>query len=137
MSQNRSLGAWFRPLLFGTYFGAYAFATVRGFANGSLLAWMVYLLFANAVAAAQVACFVAVDVLLLKLKVRALPTGRAAWWMAFAAPMLVGAWVRLFPSPGVSTAFLIPILIFLLWFSVPMVAVALGLRLLFGRAPNA
>src|SRR5437879_4790926 len=93
--------AWAVPILVGPFGGAAAFATLKAIQyafHGGLGLWVVYMLLAVPLGIAQVLVFAAVDVALLRAKLRALPTGREAWWMAFAAPILVGLSTGLFPK---------------------------------------
>lgn len=122
-ARKTTIGAWFRPLLFGTFLGAWAFATVSGFLKGGVPTWMLYLFLANAFAAGQVLVLALVDVVLLRAKVRALPTGREAWLMAMMIPTAVGLW-RAFASSS-------------WWVLGPMFVASLAVRLVFGRKPDA
>lgn len=122
-ARKTTIGAWFRPLLVGTFLGAWGFATVSGFLKGGVPTWMLYLFLANAFAAGQVMVLGLVDIVLLKAKVRALPTGREAWLMAMAIPAIVGAW-RMFASSS-------------WWVLGPMFVVSVGVRLVFGRKTDA
>jgi hypothetical protein len=133
---NDVLADWFTPVLIGPFVGASSFATMKALLylwQGGFGLWIVYMFFAVPLAAAQVIVFSAVDVGLLRAKLRALPTGREAWWMAVAAPMLVALLTGIFPKPQPAPAFfgLIVVLLALL----PMVVITVAMRLVFGKAP--
>ncbi len=137
-----TLGAWMRPLLLGTFAGGWAFAA----ASASLhripqwLAWLPYLtigkwvlwfLALTGLAIAQLLVFAAIDVALLKLKVRTLPTGLRAFAVAFVATPLVGLSLRLWPALGWNVG---------AWFLTAMALLAgvgLALRVVFGKQIDA
>jgi hypothetical protein len=135
-SPNDVLAAWFTPVLLGPFAGASSFATLKAllyFWNGGFGLWIVYMFFAIPLAMAQVIVFAAVDVGLLRFKLRVLPTGREAWWMAVAAPMIVAFVTGIFPKPQPQPAFFGLIVLLVTLF--PMVGITVAMRLVFGKAP--
>jgi hypothetical protein len=133
---NDVLAEWFTPVLIGPFVGAGSYATMKAllhFWQGGFALWIVYLFFAVPLAMAQVIVFSAVDVGLLRAKLRMLPTGREAWWMGVAAPMIVALMVGIFPKPQPQPAFVGLIIVLLALF--PMVVITVAMRLVFGKAP--
>jgi hypothetical protein len=130
-SSNDVVVAWFPPVLAGPFVGAAAFATLKGILALSFGAWIVYLLFSMALAVMQVIVLAGVDVALLYLKLRKLPTGKMAWYTAIAAPVIVGLATGLFPKPEPQPAFFGFFLVLIAF--VPMVIVSTVLRLVFGE----
>jgi hypothetical protein len=135
---NARIGAWFSALFFGSFLGAWAFATLgalveprfswRWLPYVGTVKWLVYMAVFTLVAVAQALVLGLVDVVLLKTGVRMLPTGWRAWACAFFAPAAVGATLRFFPSvmgfaftPWLLSAVCV------------LVVVSVGMRLAFGE----
>ena len=105
---NARIGAWFSALFFGSFLGAWAFATLGALLEPRFswkwlpyvgtVKWVVYMAVFTLVALAQTLLLALVDVLLLKTSVRMLPTGWRAGASAFFAPAAVGATLRFFPT---------------------------------------
>jgi hypothetical protein len=136
-STDEVIVAWCVPVLAGPFVGASAFATLKAILyafHGGLGLWLVYLLLSIPLAVAQVVVFFAVDIALLRAKLRALPTGRDAWWMAIAGPVVVGLMTGLFPKPQPQPAFFGIIIVLIA--IVPMIAVTVAMRLVFGKPPG-
>ncbi|HVY49195.1 MAG TPA: hypothetical protein VHB21_25065 [Minicystis sp.] len=128
------LASWVFPSFFGTLVSSWAYvtlATLFGFTwpfPSKILSWLVLMAIATPVAAALVAATLAFDVVLLAVKARALPQGRAAWRMAAVTPLLVGAsYVFFRPSllGGVAGLFMTLV--------APVLLSALGVRLVMGE----
>jgi hypothetical protein len=135
---NARIGAWFSALFFGSFLGAWAFATLGALVEPRFswkwlpyvgtVKWLVYMAVFTLVALTQALVLGAVDIVLLKAGVRMLPTGWRAWACAFFAPAAVGATLRIFPTVlGFAFA---PWLLSALGV---LLAVAIGMRLLFGE----
>jgi hypothetical protein len=136
-SPSDVLAAWFVPVLVGPFLGATAFATLKAILHvwhGGFMLWIVYMFLAIPLAMTQVIIFAAIDVGLLRAKLRALPIGRDAWWMAVAAPMMVALVTGIFPKPEPQPCFfgIIIVLVTLL----PMIGITAAMRLVFGKAPG-
>jgi hypothetical protein len=139
-STNDIIVEWCVPILAGPFIGASAFATLKAILyifHGGIGLWIVYILLAIPLAIAQVIVFAAVDIALLRAKLRALPTGRPAWWMAIAAPMLVGLATGLFPKPQPEPGPAFIGVIIMLIAIVPMIVITIAMRLIFGKPPGA
>lgn len=78
-NRNRSIAAWMASVAFGTYAGAWGYATFNALLRGGMVRWALMMAVASAVAAFQVVVLGAIDVVLLWLRARMLPQGRAAW----------------------------------------------------------
>lgn len=137
-SPRPTFGRWFRPLFFGTYLGAWGAAAVHALTDPRLrwlpyvgvLKWVLYLVAFTLLGFAWILATAAYDVLLLKVRVRTLPTGLRAWGLAVGAPLLGGAALKLWPAA--STDGLVT------WIAstlVPTLLVAIVGRLALGRRP--
>ena len=138
-STDEVIVAWCVPVLAGPFVGASAFATLKAILHafqGGLGLWIVYMLLCIPLAVAQVIVFFAVDVALLRAKLRALPTGREAWWMAIAGPLVVGLMTGLFPKPQPQPEPAFFGIIIVLIAILPMIGVTIAMRLLFGKPPG-
>lgn len=133
-----TLGAWLRPLFLGTFGGGLAFAATSASFHRipQWLAWMPYVtaakwilwfLAVGGLASLQLVVFAAIDVLLLKTKLRTLPTGWRAFGAAFVATPMVGVALRFWPALGWNVG---------AWFLTALgmlAAVAVALRVGLGR----
>jgi hypothetical protein len=136
-SPNEVLAAWFVPILAGPFVGTISFATLKAMLyafRGGFGIWILYMFLAIPLAMAQIIVFATVDVALLRAKLRALPIGRDAWWMAAAAPAVVALVTGIFPKPQPQPAFFG--LIVLLVALIPMIGITVAMRLVFGKAPG-
>ncbi|GAC1351886.1 MAG: hypothetical protein NVS3B20_02620 [Polyangiales bacterium] len=133
-SRSETIARWLRPLVFGTLLGAWACATESAylvrFGNflpwAGTIKWFLFMAIATLFAAMQAIAFGAVDVVLLSLKLRVLPTGKAAWFAALIAPHVIGIIVRVRPPWHAGTLGI---------YLAAMLIVALALRLAVGRRP--
>ncbi len=138
MSPRPTFGRWFAPLYLGTHLGAWGGAAVHALTDARLawlpyvgvLKWALYLVGFTLLALVWVALVAAYDVLLLKLRVRTLPTGLRAWGLATSAPLVGGVVLRFWPT-GVAAAFWPWLAVTL----VPTLALAFAARLLLGERP--
>jgi hypothetical protein len=138
-SPDDILAAWFVPVLAGPFVGTVAFATLKAIFyawQGGFGIWILYMFFAIPLAMAQVIVFAAIDVALLRAKLRALPIGREAWWMAMATPVVVVLVTGIFPKPQPQPVPAFFGLIVLLVALVPMIMITAVVRLVFGKAPG-
>ena len=135
---SHRISAWFSALFFGSFLGAWTFATLgalveprfswRWLPYVGTVKWLVYMAVFSLVALTQALVLGVVDVVLLKTRTRKLPTGWRAWACAFCAPAAVGATLRFFPTvlkfalgPWLLTALGV------------LLVVAIGMRLAFGE----
>ncbi len=125
------LGRWLCPALFGPLFSIWLFVTVSVLLGqwdpklGKWGSWMLGMIFGTFVGGGLGVTLLLVDAVLLRLRARLLPTGGRAWAMGLSAPLLLfGVWSVW--RPGASDGALLCLAIVL-----PMVGVALGLRLCF------
>jgi len=121
-----SIPGWMASVVFGTYFGAWSFATVRGVLSGSIAKWLLLLAVCSALAALQVAVLGFVDLMLLWLKVRRLPNGRSAWTGSVLAAFIVGMVGSMFVRFGSPVGVIASVF-------VPMIAVSAATRLAVGE----
>ncbi|RYE94542.1 MAG: hypothetical protein EOO75_01690 [Myxococcales bacterium] len=131
------LVSWTGPAYVGTIASswavaaAYVAAVKPAFVPGSpLLSWLLLAVAATPVASVLASTMLVLDVLLLKFKVRALPTGKTGWHMALLAPLpLAGALAYLAPrlrfDQGVATVALAV--------GLPLAASALSVRMALGQ----
>jgi hypothetical protein len=133
-----TFGRWFRPLFFGTYLGAWGAAAVHALTDPRLkwlpyvgvLKWVIYLLAFTLLGFVWLLATSAYDVLLLKLRVRMLPSGLRAWGLAIAAPLLGGAVLKLWPAASTEG-----LLGWVASTTLPTLLVAAVSRAALGRAP--
>ncbi len=78
-NRNSSIASWLASLVFGTYAGAWGYATVSAFLGGGLARWLWLMVVCTLLAMMQVMVLGTIDVLLLWMKKRRLPNGKAAW----------------------------------------------------------
>ncbi len=90
--------------------------------------WWIAMLLGSFWASTLAVALVAVDVALLRVKLRALPTGFRCWLGALLAPFAVAAWQLALPQPSS-----IPMLVGLT--AAAFGLAALSVRVLFGRRP--
>ena len=89
-----TVGGWLAPVLVGPWVSTYASVTLYAFVlgpEGQVTRWALWALgmaLGTLFASAYVLALVLVDVLLLAIRSRILPTGRAAWAMSFFAPLV-------------------------------------------------
>ncbi len=130
----RSITSWVFPSFFGTLASSWAYvtlATVFGFTwpfPSRILSWLVLMAIATPVAAGLVGATLVFDVILLAVKARELPQGRAAWRMAAISPLLVAvSYVFFRPTllGGIAGLFLTLI--------APVLLSALGVRVAMGQ----
>jgi hypothetical protein len=133
-----TFGRWFRPLFLGTYLGAWGAAAVHALTDPRLawlpyvgvLKWVLYLTSFTLLAFVWIAGVALYDVILLKLRVRTLPTGPRAWGLSAMAPLVGGVVLRLLPTSAAVA--------FWPWLAaalVPTLAVAFGARFALGERP--
>ena len=141
-SRSATIGQWFRPLWFGTFVGAWSFATFSALTDGraewlpyaGVLKWLLFMTLFSLVGTVQAVIMGVVDTLLLWMKLRELPSGPRAWGSAIAAPVAVGFALKMWPSVHLHFG---SIGLYLLSTLVPMLIVAFAFRLFFGKRPNA
>jgi hypothetical protein len=130
------LASWIGPTYVGAIASSWVAVTAYLFLarpkpvlDNLWLTWLILVALATPVASTLATTMLALDVILLKLKVRALPTGRPAWGMALLAPIPVAAalWYLL-PGSAASAAALA------LSVAVPVLASALTVRLTLGSS---
>jgi hypothetical protein len=133
-----TLGQWFRPLFFGTFGGAWAAAAVHALTDPRLawlpyvgvVKWVLYLVAFSVLATVVFAATALFDTLLLRFKVRTLPTGGRAWALAAAAPFLGGVALKAWPMVTAEA--------WMLWvasLALPMLGVSGVSRVVMGRRP--
>jgi hypothetical protein len=128
------LASWVGPAYLGTTISSWAAASLyvwlarpEPLLGNLLLNWLVLVAFVTPIASALATTMLTLDVILLKLKVRALPTGGSAWRMALLAPLPVaGAFYLHHPS------FTLGLTTLLLTVLAPVAASAFTVRLAMG-----
>jgi hypothetical protein len=130
-----SFGAWLRPTILGPLITMWVFATLgsvlvgaAALTNGLVDNWLTAMIFASFFGSAIVVMLITADLVLLRAKLRSLPTGSRAWTSSSLAPLGIFFLWRFFPAPETA----IGLVIFLL---VPMALASFGLRYLFGQRP--
>jgi len=132
-----SFGDWLKPTLLGPLFTMWSLTTLgavlvgmHALSGGRFDSWLLGMLLASFFGAAIGVILIGVDVLLLRSKLRALPTGSRAWMSSLLSPLgVLFIWSLPFLGPPESTLGQI------LFIVVPMAAACLGARMLFGRRP--
>lgn len=128
------IASWIGPAYVGTITSSWVAVTAYLFLakpkpvlDNSWLTWLLMVAIATPIASTLATTMLVLDVLLLKLKVRALPTGQSAWGMALLAPVPVAAalWY-LWPNLSSSAAALA------LSVAAPVLVSALSVRLSLG-----
>ena len=130
------IASWIGPAYVGTIASSWVAVTAYLFLarpapvlDNTWLTWLLMVAVATPIASVLATTMLVLDVLLLKFKVRALPTGSPAWGMALLAPVPVaGALWYLWPNLSSSAAALA------LSVAAPVVASALTVRLSMGTA---
>ncbi len=90
-----TVGGWLRPAMFGPWITIWTAATLYAWVGPEykfmprLAVWVIGLIAGGLVASIFTLIQVLVDVTLLALRQRSLPTGRKAWMMSLGAPALV------------------------------------------------
>lgn len=133
-----TVAGWLTPTLIAPWISVYGAVTViaalgidRGL-FGKVLGWTVGMLLGSVWAFVFCAVLIAVDLALLGVKVRTLPAGRRGWALSFLSPLLVfAAYVAVPPykfyaaGPWAIAAAV----------AVPMILVAMGMRIFAGTKP--
>ena len=118
------LGRWLVPALFGPLLGAWAIVLWLLVRSADRDAWIVGVLVATLGGGMQGILLILVDATLLRMRRRLLPMGGRAWAMGFVAPFATLAlWILIWPRDRIEPP---AVLVY-----APMVATAIGLRLLF------
>lgn len=133
-----SFGDWLKPTLLAPLLTTWGFTTLgavlvgmHALTGGRFDNWLVGMLAASFFGAGLGVLLIAVDVLLLKAKLRSLPTGARAWLSSSLTPVGVfGIWSLPFLPPPQSVLGLV------LFVVGPMVSACFGARLLFGAKPS-
>jgi hypothetical protein len=134
----KRIAPWLLPTFIGPVIGACSYVFL--IAQGSAVPWLAWLVVAGI--ASGLSMIVAVlmaltDVTLLKLAMRQPPTGWRAWAMGIAAPVpVLWCWQKLLKlALGALPA--LPVLWqMVLAFILPMLIVAIGMRLVLGTRPD-
>lgn len=131
-----TIGGWLAPTLIAPWISVYGAVTAFAALGvdwglfGKIAGWAVAMFVGSVWAFAFCLVLMLVDVALLAVRVRTLPTGRRGWVSAFAAPLAVFGIYGIVPphtfwrhgTAGVGAAIL-----------VPMLVVAVGMRIVAGR----
>ncbi|MGF1467363.1 MAG: hypothetical protein ACFCGT_14655 [Sandaracinaceae bacterium] len=137
-----NFAAWLKPTLLGPLLTLWSLVTLAaviariagvalaGLTLGLVDDWLLGMVNASLLGSMFGVLLVWIDVLLLRLKWRALPTGLRAWGTSCATPVLTGyVWGSgILPPPETMPALVG-------WLFVPMIGSAFALRSLFGRRP--
>jgi len=127
---------WLLPTLLGPLLTLWGLATFLSMLIGAAAAslgridtWAVLMMWATFIGSAIAVITVGVDVFLLWLKWRALPTGGRAWLASMLTPLLVYvAWTQLWWLPETELGAVMFILL-------PIVGCSFGTRMIFGTRP--
>jgi hypothetical protein len=130
----RSIGSWVFPSFFGTLMSSWLYvtmATLFGFTwpfPSKILSWLVLMAIATPVAAGLGGATLLFDVVLLAVRARELPQGRAAWRMAAISPIFVAvSYIFFRPTLLGGIAGLFVTLV------APVLLTALGVRVVLGQ----
>lgn len=132
-----SFGDWLKPTLLGPLLTTWGLTTLgsllvgmHALSGGRFDSWLTGMLIASFFGAGLGVLLVGVDVLLLRLKLRQLPTGARAWMSSLLAPLGVFfLWsLPFFPPPE-------SVLGTVLFIVGPMAGACFGARMLFGQRP--
>lgn len=134
-----SFGPWLKPTLLGPLLTTWGLTTLgsvlvgmHALSGGRFDNWLVGMLVASFFGAGLGVLLVAIDVLLLRAKLRSLPTGARAWISSLLSPLGVFfIWSLPFLPPPESVAGTV------LFIVAPMTAACFGARMLFGAKPSA
>lgn len=136
MARMTDFTPWIRPTLVGPFLTSWAFTTLSTLTLGVSFAtlghfddWLVAMLVVSFFAGLCVASLIAADVTLLRLKLRALPTGASAWTSSLLAPVAIWMAWAFFGLDGED------VLETVLRIALPIAVAPLALRLALGRAP--
>ena len=134
-SPNQVLGRWARCTLIGPLLPLWTLVTLAAWfgqvaelTDGKADSWATAMMLVSFVGAFVAVCLVAVDVMLLRLKFRRLPTGFLGWFSSMSAPFSVVVWLALLPEPSVVVMAVLTLLA-AFWLG------ALSVRVTFGRKP--
>jgi hypothetical protein len=133
----KRIAPWLLPTLLGPIIGASAYVLLVS--SGSAVPWYLWLVVAGIASALSVfvgALMAITDVVLLKMKMRTPPTGWRAWAMGIAAPVpVLWCWQALLKL-AIGALPALPVLWQLVAaFMVPMLGVAVALRVALGTRP--
>lgn len=131
-----SFRLWLQPTLLGPLLTLWGLATflstlfgAAAVSNGTVDTWAVLMMWATMIGSAIGVITVGIDVVLLKLKWRVLPTGVRAWLASMLTPLLVYVlWTQLWWLPQTEMGFVMFIML-------PMVGCSFGTRMIFGTRP--
>ena len=131
-----SLRPWLQPTLLGPLLTLWGLATFLSMLFGAAAAslgkvdtWAVLMMWATFIGSAIGVITVGIDVFLLQLKWRALPTGGRAWLASMLTPLLVYvAWTQLWWMPETELGAVMFIML-------PIVGCSFGTRMIFGTRP--
>lgn len=134
-----SFGDWLKPTLLGPLLTTWALTTLGSIlvgmhvlSGGRFDSWLLGMLFASFFGAGLGVLLIAVDVLLLKAKLRSLPTGARAWISSSLSPLGVFFILSLPFLPPPESVLGVVVLVL-----GSMTAACFGLRMLFGAKPSA
>ncbi len=131
-----SFRPWLLPTLLGPLLTMWGLATFLSMligaaaaTNGTVDTWAVLMMYATLIGSAIGVITVGIDVTLLKLKWRCLPTGGRAWLASMLTPLLVYMlWTQLWWLPQTEVGVVMFIML-------PMVGCSFGTRMVFGTRP--
>jgi len=128
-------GAWLKPTLLGPALTMWVLTTIgtiligmEAFSGGRLDTWAQGMLLSSFFAAGLAVLLIASDLMLLKFKIRAIPTGSRAWVSSLLSPLATFFLWRFIPIPE-------SILVFVLFLFGSMTLASAGLRVMFGQRP--
>ena len=133
----QTFSPWLRPTVLGPLVTLWTLTTalhllvgLSVLSGGLVDSWIVGMLWATFLGCTLVVNLIVSDVLLLRAKVRRLPTGARAWLSSLLAPLAVSfLWSLPILPPVESIAGLA------LWLMAPMALGSLGVRVVFGNRP--
>jgi hypothetical protein len=130
-----SFGAWIRPTLLGPLFTMWSLTTlgsiligVAALTDGRFDNWITAMIFASFFASGLIVMLIGADLVLLKAKLRQLPTGSRAWVSSVLAPFGVFFLWRFLPQPESALGLV-------LFLVAGMAGASFGLRMAFGTRP--
>lgn len=129
---------WLRPTLLGPFVTTWGFATLGQLIAGALVlpngerldSWLVAMLSVSFFAAAVVVGLLSADLILLRWKLRSLPTGARAWTSSLLAPAAVWVTYSMLSWDDVESIAQLVAMI-----GAPILAAPLALRWAFGQRP--
>ena len=132
-----NFGAWLKPTLLGPLVTMWTLTTIgtvlvgmHALSGGRFDNWLTGMLFASFFGSGLGVALIGMDVLLLKLKLRSLPTGSRAWVSSLLSPLGVFFLWRFIPPPE-------SVLGVVFFIALPMALATFGLRMMFGGRPVA